>query len=95
MDSDQRENNYSDILNCYNFPINVDLDRKEINELGRRLPDDIYNRYINFPVEITVEIELYKYVDGFWLNHDGELVVKYCKEMNHPYYYGIKTIKGL
>ena len=38
-----------------NLSVSVDLGREALNELGRRAP---YFRYINFPVEVTSEIEV-------------------------------------
>ena len=38
-----------------NISVSVDLGREEIFELGKRLP---FTRYINFPVEVSTEIEV-------------------------------------
>lgn len=46
-----------DIFNAHvqNLSVSVDLGREALNELGRRGP---YFRYVNFPVEVTTEIEV-------------------------------------
>jgi len=38
-----------------NISVSVDFGREQINELGRRAP---YHRFVNFPVEVTTEIEV-------------------------------------
>jgi hypothetical protein len=47
----------SDVFNAHvqNLSVSVDLGREALNELGRRGP---YFRYVNFPVEVTTEIEV-------------------------------------
>lgn len=45
--------NYYDILRCNT---SVDLTREELPELGRKSP---YFKYVEFPVEVVKEIELW------------------------------------
>lgn len=49
-------NKTGDVFDAHvqNLSVSVDLGREALNELGRRGP---YFRYVNFPVEVTTEIE--------------------------------------
>lgn len=50
--------------------VSTDLGREELNELGKRTP---YFRYVNFPVEVTCEIETTAR-EGDLVNASGEAV---------------------
>jgi hypothetical protein len=43
------------VVHVQSFSTNVDLGREQINQLGTRTP---YNRYVNFPTEVTSSIEV-------------------------------------